>query len=109
MLKQHSLMALLLAVTLTTASVATWNYHRMSQRVVELEHAQRSLSNLSSELVYRAEFERELRQIRMESLKRLEELAREDSPDGTWLRVRIPDRVREAYFPDRAVPDPVQD
>jgi len=111
MLKQPSLLALLLAVTLTSASVAAWNYHRMAVRVAELEHTQRGWSNLSAEWVRRHEFERELYQLRMESLKRLEEIAHEDSPDGEWLRMPVPDRVREAWAApgDHAVPDPVRD
>jgi len=87
---------LLFAVTLSSACIAAWNYHRMSLRVVELEHAQRSLSSLSNEFVRRAEFEQALRQSRLESLQRLEELSREDSPDADWLHQPIPKRVRDA-------------
>jgi len=87
---------LLFAVTLSSAAIAAWNYHRMSVRVVELEHAQRSFSSLTGEFVRRAEFEQAVRQARLESLHRLEELSREDSPDGNWLREPVPGRVREA-------------
>jgi len=96
----HPVMGLLLAVTLASASIAAWNYHRMSVRVVELEHAQRALSSLTREFVQRAEFERALRQARLESLKRLEALSREDSTDGEWLRQPLPAGVREAARPD---------
>jgi len=96
----HPVMGLLLLVTLASASIAAWNYHRMSQRVAELEHAQRALTSLSGELVRRAEFERELWQVRMESLKRLEALSHEDSPDGEWLRQPLPAGVREAARAD---------
>jgi len=95
----NPVIGLLLAVTLSSACIAAWNYHRMSLRVAELEHAQRALSSLSSEFVRRAEFEQALRQERMASLQRLEELSHEDSPDGDWLRQPIPAGVREAARP----------
>jgi len=90
------LIGLLFAVTLSSASIAAWNYHRMSVRVVELEHAQRTLSSLSSEFVRRAEFDQALRQARLDALQRLEEISREDSPDAAWLNQPIPERVRDA-------------
>jgi len=96
----HPVLGLLLLVTLTSASIAAWNYHRMSLRVTELEHTQRALTSLSGELVRRAEFERALRQARLDSLKRLEALSREDSPDGEWLRQPLPAGVREAARAD---------
>jgi len=105
----NPLMTLLLAVTLASASIAAWNYHRMAMRVAELEHGQRSLEALTDEFVYRSELDRAIREARWDTLQRLEELHREQTPDGAWLRQLIPDRVREAARPDRAVPDPVLD
>ena len=91
-----ALAALLLVAAVAAGIYAVHSYRAMSARVAELEQYRGAAEALSEQFVKRAEFDRAIRKARSEAATRIEKLANEDSPDGAYLRTRIPDGVRDA-------------